>query len=220
MKRGVISLVLAMVVGFILNGCAASTAMSNKNTTKKSRIIFDVSDKYDVEKIKSALTNAVSERVPNLRENENFFPDSLPEKPSKPVYKNMFGGLGAMAKGNPQFEMMSLNTSNAYYTISGNGGMDSGFNRKIEVYKGAIYPYKKGYRIYLYLFYEEGTDGLMGTLTKTMVDSIVGEDGALLYMAQVRDAFLKEIPDATIISQSPRKLTKLNLNTIGFKKSN
>jgi hypothetical protein len=51
-----------------------------------------------------------------------------------------------------------------------------------------------------------------------MTDSIVGGDGALVFIAQIRDKFLKEIPDAKVTNQSPSKLEKIVLNNVGFVK--
>ena len=58
----------------------------------------------------------------------------------------------------------------------------------------------------------------MGSLTNMAVKSIIGQEGVLLYMAQIRDKFKKEIPEAVIKNQSPRKLEKVVLNAVGWAK--
>ena len=207
---------LAVIIG--LNGCAGTSVMDKKISSKKARIIFEVPNTVSMEDVTKGLYDAVSYRVSDLRENENLLPEELAVKAESPKQSKMFRGLAAMAGGNPQFEMMQLDTSNAYYTVSGDGFMASGFNAKAEYYKAAVYPYIGGYKVYIYLFYQEGTDGIMGALTKMAVDSIVGKEGSLLFIAQVRDEFKKLVPEATIKSQSPRKLEKVILNGVGWAK--
>ena len=208
---------IVMIIG--LGGCAGSSMMDTKVTTKKARIIFYVPKTVELDNLTKALYEAVSYRVSDLKENENLLPEELPSKPGSPKKTQMFGGLAAMAGGNPQFEMMQLDTSNAYYTVSGAASMATDFNSKAEYYKAAIYPYKDGYKVYLYLFYQEGTDSIFGAITKAAVDSITGKEGSLLFMAQVRDKFLKLVPQAVIKSQSPRKLEKVVLNGVGWAKN-
>jgi len=202
-----------------LSGCAGASLMDTKVSSKKARIIFEVPSTEDIDKVTKALYDAVSYRVSDLKENENLLPETLPSKAGFPQQSQMMRRLASMAGGNPQFQMMQLDTSNAYYTVSGAGAMASGFNAKAEYYKAAIYPYKNGYKVYLYLFYQEGTDGIMGSLTKMAVDSIVGKEGALLFVAQVRDKFMKLLPSAVIKNQSPRKLNQVVLNGIGWAKN-
>ena len=211
--------ILSAILSIVFTGCATTSMMDKKVSSKKARIIFNVSSEIDIEKVKTGLYDAVSLRVSDLNENENLLPEELPQKPLSPKQSKMFSQLAAMGAGNPSFEMMQLDMSNAYYSVSGQASMASGFNTKAEYYKAAVYPYQDGYKVYLYLFYQEGTDGIMGALTKKIADSIVGKEGSLLYMAQVRDEFIKSLPKATIMSQSPRKLEKVVLNDIGLAKN-
>ena len=208
--------IFSVIIG--LSGCAGASIMDTKVSSKKARVIFEVPNTVSMGKVTKGLYEAISYRVSDLQENENLLPEELPNKAGSPKQSQMFRGLSAMAGGNPKFQMMQLDTSNAYYTVSGEGGMASGFNAQAEYYKASIYPYKDGYKVYIYLFYQEGTDGIMGSLTNMAVKSIIGQERALLYMAQIRDKFKKEIPEAVIKNQSPRKLEKVVLNAVGWAK--
>ncbi|MBL1244680.1 MAG: hypothetical protein COA39_009890 [Sulfurimonas sp.] len=212
-------LITTVTVLINLSGCAGASIMDTKVSTKKARVIFEVSKDAEIDKVTKALYEAVSYRVSDLNENEGLLPEELPLKAKAPKQSQAFGRLAALAGNSPSFQMMQLDTSNAYYTVSGKGSMASEFSTKAEYYKAAIYPYKDGYKIYMYLFYQEGTDGIMGALTDMAVKSIVGKEGALLYAAQVRDKFKELLPEATIKSQSPRKLEKVVLNGIGWAKN-
>jgi len=211
-----ISIILVLVG---LSGCAGASMMDTRISSKKARIIFDVPKTVPEDKLSTDLYEAISYRVSDLKENKNLFPEELPIKAGSPKQSQIFSRLSSMAGGNPKFEMMQLDTSNAYYTVSGEGGMSSGFNAQEEYYKAAIYPYVNGYKVYIYLFYQEGSDGIMGSLTNKAVGAIIGERGALLYAAQIRDKFKKLVPEAVIKSQSPRKLEKITLNSIGLSKN-
>ena len=207
---------LLVLLVFLLSGCVSSVGTS-KVSSKKSRIIFEVPASVNSEKVSESLFEAVNLRVNDLQTNENFLPEQLPAQPEGPkssgsAISSQLQGLAAMAGGSPALEMMNLNTTNAYYTVSGQGGSSSSFNKQEEYYKAAVYPYKDGYKIYLYLFYKEGTNGIVGALAKSALASVVGNEGSLLYMAQVRDKFIKFIPEAKIISQSPSKLNQVVLN--------
>ena len=218
MTKRVFLIITTLTVIIGLSGCAGASIMDTKVSSKKARIIFEVPNTVPIEKVTKGLYDAVSYRVSDLQENENLLPEELPAKAESPKQSQMFRGMASMAGGNPKFQMMQLDTSNAYFTVSGAGTMASGFNAKAEYYKAAVYPYKNGYKVYIYLFYQEGTDGIMGALTKMAVDSIVGQEGALLFVAQVRDKFMKEVPEAVIKNQSPRKLEKIVLNAVGWAK--
>ncbi len=205
---------ITMAIGFV--GCSTSM-LDTQVRNKQARIIIEVPSNVDEETLKHALKEAIALRVSSLKENENLFPEELPQKPPKPEINKQFKKLAAvMGRGmNAAMQYRSRDLSNAWYSIGGSGGMTSEYLNRAEYYKAGIYPYKDGYKIYIYQFYTEGTDGILGNLTSAAVDAIVGSDGALLYMAQVRDAFINDIPIKTI-NQSPKKLEKINLNAIGW----
>jgi len=195
-----LKLSLVLAIGLFFVGCAV-TSLDRKVSTKKARIIFFVPKTVSPETVQKKLYEAISFRVSNIKENENFFPEQLPDKPNHPKELQMFSKLSALSYGNPNIEMMKTDTSNAFYTVQGEGSTGSPFYKNLEFYKGAIYPYKDGYKVYLYMFYKEGTDGLMGAITKKVSDTILGRDDMrLLYVAQIRDEFLENLPEAKIES--------------------
>jgi len=210
-------LVSSIVLLINLSGCAGASITDTRVSSKQARIIFEVPKDVDIDKITKSLYEAISYRVSDLSENEGLLPEKLPEKPGYPQNTSL-GNLAVMAGNNITLKMMQLDMSNSYYYVSGQGSMSTAFNDQLEYYKAAVYPYKDGYKIYIYLFYQEGVDGILGSLTDMAVKSIVGQDGALLYMAQIRDKFKNLVPEAKITSQSPRKLEKIVLNDIGWVK--
>ena len=185
--------------------------LDNRISSKKARIIFLVPNTYEPQQVQEALYEAISFRADNLHENENFFPETLPEKPGSPKTASLLGGkFSALAQGNPKFEAMSIDTSNAFYTVIGDAEAVSPVSGNVAIFQGAIYPYKEGYKVYLYLFYQEGSEGLIGSIVDKISKSMVGEkDIRLVYIAQARDEFLTKIPDAKIVSQFPFKLAQV-----------
>ena len=215
MFHRVLSLMISIFTISLFTGCASSM-LDKRVSTKKARVIFFVPAKYSPEQVQKALYEAISFRADNLKEQENFFPEKLPDQPDSPKQTSLFGGrFAVLAQGDPNFEAMNLNTSNAFYTVTGTGKASSPVFANYAVFKGAIYPYKDGYKVYIYLFYKEGSDGIMGALVQGISSSIVGQkDTRLLYMAQVRDEFLKKIPDAKITSEFPLSLSKIKTKSI------
>ncbi len=212
---------IAVMVSFV--GCAGASLTKNTVKNKQARVIYFVDKSVSEDKIKEKLRDAVSLRVDDITENEGLMPEELPDTPQKPKINEQYKKLMAFTGQNGMNAAMqytSLDVSNAWYSVSGEGGMTSEFNNRAEYYKAAVYPYKEGYKVYIYEFYSEGTDGIMGNITNAAVEAVVGNEGALLYMAQVRDKFLEALPEAKIIKQSPSKLAKINLNAIGWDTNN
>ncbi len=207
-------------VTLFFTGCSGASVMDSNVQNKQARVILLLPPQTDQEKLKEALRHAISYRVDDIIVNENLFPEELPLQPQKPgvnkVYKKLMSFAGSNI--NAKMRYQALDMSNAWYSVYGVGGMTSEYLNKAEYYKAGIYPYKDGYKIYIYEFYTEGTDGILGNLTNAAVGAIVGNDGALLYMAQVRDDFLNRFPEAKILQQSPKKLEKLELNAVGWEK--
>jgi len=200
---------------FFISGCAFT---SNEVKTEKARAIYFVPKDVKPEMVKNALKEAISGRVSNIKEVCNFFPEELPDKPAKPTTSNMFGNLMTIAAGNPRLEAMRLNTTNAYCSYEGSESYGTMFNKKSVAFKAAIYPYKDGYKVYIYEFFQEGADGIMGHLIKTSVDKIVGSESPLLFMAQVMDKFERELPQAKLINVTPSKIKEVKEKLTVFHK--
>ena len=197
------------VIFLMITGCAVT---DNQVSTKKARVIYFVPKTVDSEKVKQALYDAISLRAKDMKEVENFMPETLPQTPFRPVRKNIFGALNTIAAGNPKLEATQLDTTNAWYSVEGGEEMGTPFNRQYVVYKGAIYPYKDGYKVYIYEFYQEGVDGIMGHITKAVAESISGEAAPLLFIAQISNRFKEKIPEAKLENVSPMSLKKIKLN--------
>jgi hypothetical protein len=210
------SLIVALFVVLEFGGCASSM-LTNQETSKQARIIFNVPKNLEPEKVVQALRGAFNHRCSDIKEYENLMPEELPEKPEHPTRnQSLFKGglINSLTAGNPSFEMMKVNTSNAYYTITGKSQTKDIANSIESHFKGAIYPYTNGYKVYIYQFYKEGAKGLLGHISKAMAEKMVGQDTQLLYIAQVRDKFLELLPQAKILNQSPNKLKKVVLKEL------
>ena len=201
--------ILSILGFFIITGCAFT---NNQVSTKKARVIYFVPKKVDSEKVKEALLNAITLRTKDVKDVENFMPEKLPDTPGHPVRKNIFGTLNVIASGNPKLEATQLDTTNAWYSVEGTEEMGTPFNKQYVVYKGAIYPYKDGYKVYIYEFYQEGVDGIMGHITKAIAEKISGEKAPLLFIAQISNRFKEKIPEAKLENVSPTSLRKIKLN--------
>ena len=203
--------ILTLFMGLLIfTGCVDLT---NQVSTKKARIVYSVPKNITSEKVEDALRKAIALRTSDIKEVENFMPEELPDKPAHPINKNIFGGIATIAAGNPQLEAMQLDTSNAWYTVQGTETLGMAFNKRFIVYKGAIYPYKKGYKVYIYEFYSEGTDGLIGHLTKSMAQAMTGGiEASLLLISQISNKFKEKIPSAKLINVYPLELKKVKLN--------
>jgi len=210
-------IMLSLIVFF--SGCSGLNLTTSQVKNKESRIIFFVKKSVSREKLKESLKDAIAYRVDDLIVNEGLMPENLPLKPSRPKINEQFKKLMSFAGSNgisASMRYRSLDTSNAWYSVGGKGGMTSEYTNQAEYYKAAIYPYQNGYKVYIYQFYTESSDGLIGNLTNATVKAIVGSKSALLYMAQVRNRFLKDIPSAKIIQQTPGRLKQIKLDAIGW----
>ena len=208
---------LSLIIFF--SGCSELNITTSQVKNKESRIIFFVNKSVSKEKLKKSLKDAIAYRVDNVIENEGLIPEKLPSKPSKPKINEQFKRLMAFTGSNGMNAAMmyrSLDTSNAWYSVGGKGGMTSEYTNQAEYYKAAIYPYKDGYKVYIYQFYTGGSSGIIGNLTHAAVKAIVGTDNALLYMAQVRNKFLENLPNAKILQQEPSKLKQIKLDALGW----
>ena len=209
MRNFFLKITFFSILSLLITGCAFT---NNQVSTKKARVIYFVPKTVDSAKLKQALLNAITLRTEDVKDVENFMPEKLPKKPGYPIEKNIFGALNSLAAGNPKLEAAQLDTSNSWYTVTGTETMGTPFNRQYIVYKGAIYPYEKGYKVYIYEFYQEGVDGIMGHITKSIANAISGEKAPLLFIAQISNKFKKEIPKAKLENVSPSELKKIKLN--------
>jgi len=206
MSKRLFSLFIFMI---FISGCAFT---NNQVSTRKARVVYYVPKTVDNEKVKDALLKAISLRTQNVKDLEEFMPERLPEKPGHPIGNNVLGNLDDIVLGNPKIEAAKLDVSNAWYKVEGTEEIGTPLDQKYVIYKGAIYPYKKGYKVYIYEFYQEGTAGIVGHITKAIEHSIIKEKTPLFFMTQISKKFKEEVPEAKLESVSPISLKKTILN--------
>lgn len=206
-----------------------SAYADNDATLIKTRFVYDVPSNADIEKLKASLKDAIKFRaVDKTEEVNNFMPDDLPEKPSDvafpdnsaPSYNNsMFGSMISNSmSSNGQIVAMSANMKGAVYGIKGYYATSVvGFskNNSSEGYVGAIYPYEKGYRVYIYTFFNKNRD-MFGKAADWVVGKALTNDLDQGYSnaVQVRDKFLEAEPEAAIKRQDPPFLSQYKLSTL------
>lgn len=226
MKR-ISKLIFLALISFALVGCGTSimNATKSQQSSEKALVIIDVPTTTSLIDVKKALKEAIAHRSQSFQEKTNFLPSDLPEKPAEPNFngKTIFGrGLMAMAAGNPQFEMMRTDVTNSYYNLSGTEEFGSVFAKKMMAYIGALYPAKSINRVYLVVYFQEGTSGITGNIAKAVADSIVGAKGAIPFMLQVKEKFLEYIPEGKIVGVQPIELNDVVLtkfNTVTTKEN-
>ena len=208
-----IPLLVIPITLLLLTGCSSTYNFTKpQQSSKKARVIIDVPASVSIDTVKAALRDAIAYRSESFKENEDFLPAKLPDEAGHPVKNNAFGSLAAMGAGNPNMESMTYDTSKAYYFIKGKEDMSTPFHTKEMAYVGALYPAKTYSRIYLVIFYEEGSEGIGGAITKATNDILVGEEGAIPFIVQIKEKFLSLVPEAEIVSTSPSEIKKLKLD--------
>jgi len=216
MNHTKISLVfITTVTALFFSGCATMNTIKPQSSSKKARVIFEVPANVELSNVNTALKNAVGRRSSSFQDNENFVPEVLPDTAGAPVNKEVIGGgLIALAGGNPMIASMNTDVTGATYSIKGSEQIGTPFNKKQMAYIGAVYPSKNVTKIYLLVYYEEGSDGIIGALAKAGADTIVGADGALPFTLFIQEEFLKNLPSAKVVSATPQELNNYKLNSI------
>jgi hypothetical protein len=204
-----------LVILLLISGCAFT---SNEVSTQEARAIYFVPKSVSPSEVKNALKAAISGRVNNIKVICKLMPETLPAKPGHPINKNIFGGLAVIGSGNPEMEAMQINTLNAYCTLQGSETYGSMFNKNEVVYKAAIYPYKDGYKVYIYEIFQEGSNGIMGHLIQMSVAKLMGSNSPFLFMAQVMDKFERELPQAKLINITPKKIEEIKNKLASYQK--
>lgn len=194
----------------------------------KTRFVYEVPADADLEQLKAALKDAIKFRaVDKTQEVNNFMPDDLPEKPGDITFpdnsamasKGMFGSIMSNAMtSNGEMMAMSANMKDAVYGIQGyHSSSVIGFskNKDSEGYVGAIFPYDKGYRVYIYTFFNKSRD-MFGKAADWLVQKAITNDLDFGYSnaVQVRDKFLENEHDAVLKRQDPSWLSQYKLSTL------
>lgn len=211
---------LALVLVF---GSAYSFA--DDETLIKTRVVLDYPITVDLEKLKIDLKDAIKFRaVDKTEEVSNFMPDDLPPtasdvsfpengtaNPSNSMFSSM---LSNAMTNNGQMVAMSANMKGAVYGIKGYAASGYLSNKQYEGYVGAVYPYEKGYRVYIYSFFNKNRD-MFGKAADWIVGKTITADLDMGYSntIQVRDKFLETEPEGTIKRQDPSWLSQYKIST-------
>lgn len=201
-------------------------SFADENTLTRVKYTFEAPESANVEAMKSALKDAIKSGASSeVQEVNGFEPDSLSEQPGSVEFQksgtgnassSIFGGIISNAIAtNGQMIAMGAQFGDAIYGIKGysssgfRGVMGVGNNVTYEGYVGAIYHYKKGYRIYIFGFFNQQRDWL-GKSTEWMVNQALsgGLPATYIKVIHARDTFLTEYTGAQLIRQEPEWLSK------------
>jgi len=210
------TIIVLMGALLFFNGCSSMNAIKDQQSSKKARVVIDIPSDVPLEKVKQALHEAIAYRSQSFKENENFLPDTLPDEADHPKRNNTFNSLSAFAGGSPKFESMAYDTSNAYYYIKGEEELNGLFHSKEMSYVGALYLAKSYYRVYLVVFYQEGSEGINGAISKMTANALIGAEGALPFIIQVKEKFLSIVPESKVISSTPPEIKEYRLNDMNL----
>lgn len=201
-----------------------SVAYADDSALIKARIVLDYPNTVDINSLKHDLKDAVKFRATDkLEEINNFMPDDLPSAPGDVTFpevgvaasSSMFSSMisNAMAS-NGQTVAMSANMKGAVYGVKGYASYGFMGNKSTEGYVGAIYPYEKGYRVYLYSFFNKTRD-MIGKTTDWLVSGVLADSLETGYAnaVQVRDKLVEANPNVTIKRQDPSFLSQYKLST-------
>lgn len=199
---------------------------ADENTLTRVKYTFEAPESANVEAMKSALKEAIKNSASSqVQEVNGFEPDSLPEQPGSVEFQksgtgnasgSIFGGIMSNAiASNGQMIAMGAQFGDAIYGIKGysssgfRGVMGIGNNVTYEGYVGAIYHYKKGYRIYIFGIFNQQRDWL-GKSTEWMVTQALsgGLPATYINVIHARDTFLSEYPGAQLTRQEPEWVSK------------
>ena len=154
---GAISLVV-----ITLFGCAS---VATKQETYVAKEVIDVPSKYNLQQVVKKTEETIGVRATNIQKFVGFMPEDLPDKPAHPKFsmKDIGFGLGSIT-----FATISCGDK-AVATISGQEPelKNPYGTAEISGYKACIYPYKNGYRIYIFGTYiKQDSNGLGGFFTR------------------------------------------------------
>ncbi len=142
MKRSILFLIFLIP---LLSGCINTATKTHEQYL--GRLVLDIPNSYEQKEVVNNVYDALSIRASQLQKYENFFPEEFPEKPARPKMQNKEMGIG-------MYSMNFINVKcgdNAWISISGQErGLKSAYGTKdLGSYRVCIYPYKKGYRVYV-----------------------------------------------------------------------
>lgn len=202
-----------------------SMVYADDSTLTKTRVVIDYPATTDLEALKKDLKDAIKFRATDKTEEvNNFMPDDMPATPGDVNFpdngtaaasSSMLGSMMSNAMTtNGQMVAMSANMKGAVYGIKGYASWGWMSNKSYEGYVGAIYPSEKGYRVYLYSFFNKTRD-TAGKISDWVTSKVLTNDLDMGYSnaIQVRDKLLEVEPTGIIKRQDPTFMAQYKLST-------
>ncbi|WP_457755324.1 hypothetical protein [Thermovibrio ammonificans] len=203
---------LALVTVAFLASC---TTMTRKQTTYFGKEVIDVPKSYTLQQVLDKTEDILASRATNIQKFVGFMPDELPDKPGHPVFKMQDLGIGI---SNITFATISCGDK-AVATISGQEpALKSPYGTiQMSGYKACIYPYKRGYRIYIVGTYmKNDSSGIGGFLTR-MIEK--GVNSAVCNGMSTFDCYWNDIVKKTKEDFPNAKILEIQYPTGGPKQN-
>jgi len=197
MKRLIVG---ALTIG-MLSGCAS---VAKKQETSFGKEVIDVPATYSLQEVVDKTVETIGARATNIQKVVGFMPEDLPDKPSHPKFQMKDIGIGFTSM---TFTSISCGEK-AVATVSGQEpGLKNVYGTsEVSGYKACIYPYKKGYRVYIIGTYmKSDSNGIGGLLTRVIEKSVNkatcnGMDTFDCWWDQIVQKSKEEFKDAKIIA--------------------
>jgi hypothetical protein len=186
---------------FLITGCAST---ANKGLEQYiGRAIFEIPNSHSSGEVVDGIYNAIAWRSSNLQKFEKFMPEELPDTPPKPKLVTKQAGIGAFS-----FTFMNVDCGNDVW-VSMNGQEDAlktslGTSEQ-GGYRVCIYPYKDGYKAYIYGIYTYSESNSIGGLIVSGIRKVVNSstcDGEKTYncwFKQIVSKIEEKFPDAKVV---------------------
>ena len=146
MKRNILLFIIFTLSSLFVSSCYF--ADTDKTEKYDARLILDVPNQYSKKEIIDAVINSIKNECDSTSKDKRLFPENLLETPQKPVMVNLGYGYTFATCGNAWIEITGNNCS-----VGGSLGKSV-----LGIYRVCIYPYKYGYRLYIYADYEKSSD--------------------------------------------------------------
>lgn len=199
--RSLFLLIPMFSVSILISGCASTAKKGYEQYV--GRAIFDIPNSYKSNEVVDKVYDAVAKRATNMQQTKLLFPEQLPDTPEKPVIENKELGFGPYS-----FNLISIKCGNAWVSISGQEpDLKSSYGTTdTKGYKACIYPYKDGYRAYVFGLYtyseNDSLTGLIARGIKKAVTSAVCKDDKYFncLFDQIISKLKENVPDGKMVS--------------------
>ncbi len=192
--------ILLIISSVSFLNCAAT---SNKGMEQYvGRAIIDVPQHYKPEEVVDNIYDSIAWRSSDLQKFETFLPEELPDKPAKPIIAYKEFGFGPYS-----FTFTTVKCGNKVW-VSMNGQeneLKSPYGTKESGgYRVCIYPYKNGYKVYVFGLYTYSEQNPFGGLIAKGIEKVVNkslcnDDKTFnCWFKQIVDKIKNKFPDAKI----------------------